>query len=50
MQQSDINQNGSASAELGLKPSKASTNKENSTILRNISLRAELSINKNHLQ
>ena len=45
--QSDINQNGSAKAELGRKPSIASVNKECSTIVSNRSLRTELSIDKN---
>ena len=50
MLQPDIHQNGSAQAELGLKPSKASRNKECSTILSKRSLRTELSIDNNHLQ
>ena len=41
-----INQNGSAQAELGRKPSIASANKECSTIVSNRSLRTELSIEK----
>ena len=49
MLQPDINQNGSAKAELGRKPSIASANKEYITNLSSRSLRTELSIDKNHL-
>ena len=41
MSQLDINQNGSANAEFGRKPSIAPTNKEDSRILSNRSLRKE---------
>ena len=50
MRQPHINQNGSAQAELGRKPSIASANKECNKILSNRSLRTELSIDKNNLQ
>ena len=49
MHQPDITQNRSAWAEMGHKLSIALTNKEYSTILRNRSLRTELSIDINPL-